>query len=51
MIPPQLVLYDSSNNKNSPVFLDIGNHQPVSLFGGYYNFTSICNEGEVIYQL
>ena len=45
----QLVLCDCDINDGSPVFLDIGNHQPVSLFGGRSHSATICSEGEVIF--
>ena len=45
----QLVLCDCEINKGTPVFLDIGNHEPVSLFGGYSHSAAICTEGEVIF--
>lgn len=31
------------------LFLDIGNHEPVSLYGGYFNAAAICTEGEIIF--
>ena len=43
----QLVLCDCEINDT--VFLDIGNHHPVSLFGRYYHSAAIGNEGEVIF--
>ena len=45
----QLVLCDCSINNGNPVFLDIGKHQPVSLFGGIDLLAAIGSEGEVIF--
>ena len=45
----QLVLCDQGINGGDPVFLDIGDHHPVSLFGGYRHSATICSEGEVIF--
>ena len=44
----QLVLCDCEINEGDPVFLDIGNHHPVSLFSGFYHSAAIGSEGEVI---
>ena len=43
-----LVLCDSCINASKPVFLDIGNEYPVSLFGGYSNTAVITDKGEII---
>lgn len=48
-IGKQLVLCDCYINGGNPVFLDIGNQQPVALFGGYSHAASINNEGEIIF--
>ena len=45
----KLVLCDCDINGGEPVFLDIGNHQPVALFGGNYHSAAIGSEGEVIF--
>lgn len=45
----QLVYCDWQINGGTPIFLDIGSHNPVSLFGGYYHSVSICADGEVIF--
>ena len=45
----QLVLCDRSINGGEPVFLDIGKHYPVSLFGGCSYLAAIGSEGEVIF--
>ena len=45
----QLVLCDSEINGGHPVFLDIGDEYPVSLFGGCYHSAAISNKGEVIF--
>lgn len=45
----QLVLCDKDINGGDPVFLDIGNHQPVSLFGGCSYAAAIGSEGEIIF--
>ena len=45
----QLVFCDSGINSGTPVFLDIGNKEPVSLFGGYSHAAAICADGEVIF--
>lgn len=41
----QLVFHIGSRE----VFLDIGDDEPVALFGGYQNAAAICEEGEVIF--
>ena len=45
----QLVLCDKGINNGKEVFLDIGDQEPVALFGGYYNAASINNKGEIIF--
>ena len=45
----QLVFCDNGINGGTPVFLDIGGHEPVSLFGGNKHSASICSDGEVIF--
>ena len=45
----QLVYCESEINGGTPVFLDIGRHEPVSLFGGRSYAAAICAEGEVIF--
>ena len=45
----QLLLRDCDIKVKGPLFLDIGNHQPVSLFGGYSHSAAIGSEGEVIF--
>ena len=45
----QLVICDSYINRGNPVFLDIGNHHPVTLFGGCSNSAAICSKGEIIF--
>ena len=42
----QLIFCDQDINGGSPVFLDIGDHYPVALFGGHSHSASICSEGE-----
>ena len=44
----QLVLCDEYINGGREVFLDIGDHAPVALFGGFHHAAAICEEGEVI---
>lgn len=41
----QLVYCDKDINRGTPVFLDIGNHELVSLFGRYSHSASICANG------
>ena len=45
----QLVFCDYGINGGTPVFLDIGSKEPVSLFGGYCHAAAICTDGEVIF--
>ena len=45
----QIVLYDQSIKGGHPVFLDIGDAQPVSLFGGHYHSAAISDKGEIIF--
>ena len=45
----QLVLCDKLINGGDPVFLNIGNHHPVSLFGGLCHTAAIGSKGEVIF--
>ena len=45
----QLVFSDYGINGGTPVFLDIGSHEPVSLFGGCTHAAAICTDGEVIF--
>ena len=45
----QLVLCDIYINGGNPVFLDIGNHHPMSLFGGSLHSAVIGSKGEVIF--
>ena len=45
----QLAYCDNGINGGTPVFLDIGSHEPVSLFGGYTHAAAICADGEVIF--
>lgn len=45
----QLVLCYCEINEGDPVFLDIGDHQPVSLFRGWYYSAAIGSDGEVIF--
>ena len=45
----QLVYCDCYINAGNPVFLDIGNQQPIALFGGYSHAAAISNEGEIIF--
>ena len=45
----QLAYLNSEINEGTPVFLDIGSHKPVSLFGGCSHAAAICNDGEVIF--
>ena len=45
----QLVFCDKDINGGHPVFLDIGNEYPVSLFGGELHSAAITNKGEVIF--
>lgn len=42
------LLYSCSNNKESPLFLNIENSKPVSLFGGYTNAAAIDDNGSII---
>ncbi|KAK8837309.1 hypothetical protein M9Y10_036740 [Tritrichomonas musculus] len=48
-INKQLVLCDCNINGGEPVFLDIGNQQPVALFGGFSNAAAITSDGRVIF--
>ena len=45
----QLVYCDSRIKCGDPVFLDIGDEEPVSLFGGHYHAAAISDKGEVIF--
>ena len=45
----QLVYCDCELNGGNPVFLDIGNLEPVSLFGGCNHAAAICKNGEVLF--
>lgn len=45
----QLVLCDSDINGGNPVFLDIGDEEPVALFGGRSHSSAISIKGEVIF--
>lgn len=45
----QLVCCDDEINDGNPVYLDIGNKNPVALFGGCNHSASICSEGEIIF--
>ena len=45
----QLVLCDTDINNGKEVFLDTGNQDPVSLFGGYNHAAAISSDGEVIF--
>ena len=45
----QLVLCDEDINNGYPTFLDIGNQQPVGLFGGCSHAAVIGSEGQVIF--
>ena len=45
----QLVYCHCQINEGTPIFLDIGNHEPVSLFGGGSHTAAICTDGEVIF--
>ena len=44
----QLAFCDNEINGGTPVFLDIGSKEPVSLFGGNNHAAAICTDGEVI---
>ena len=48
-IGKQLVYCDCEINGGNPVFLDIGNHEPVALFGGRSHAATICDKGEIIF--
>ena len=45
----QLVFCDCQIKGGTLVFLDIGSHEPVSLFGGYSHAAAICADGEIIF--
>ncbi|KAK8841776.1 hypothetical protein M9Y10_026725 [Tritrichomonas musculus] len=45
----QLILCDSNINDGKDVFLDIGNQEPVALYGGNLYAAVINSEGEVIF--
>lgn len=46
---PQLVYLYADSPSNAPLFLNIGNRQPVSLFGGYENSAAIDSQGAIIF--
>ena len=48
-IGKQLVYCDSEINGGNPIFLDIGNHEPIALFGGCLHAAAISKEGEIIF--
>lgn len=43
-----LALFGKDKKDDNSSFLDIGNHQPVALFGGHVKLAAIDSEGEVI---
>ena len=45
----QLVYCDKEINGGNPVFLDIGEVEPVSLFGGFYHAAAISEKGDIIF--
>ena len=45
----QLVYCDKKINEGTPIYLDIGNSNPLALFGGDHNMAAICSEGEIIF--
>ncbi|KAK8842509.1 hypothetical protein M9Y10_026100 [Tritrichomonas musculus] len=45
----QLVLCDREINDGKEIYLDIGNQEPVALFGGRFYAAAINSEGEVIF--
>ena len=45
----QLVYFSKDINGGNPVFLDIGNEEPVSLFGVYHQVAAISDYGDVIF--
>lgn len=45
----QLVLSYKGINRNSPLFLNIGDRNPISLFGGYFNAAAIDSEGAILF--
>ena len=48
-IGKQFVYCDSEINSGNPIFFDIGNHEPVTLYGGRLHTAAISIDGKIIF--